>query len=255
MSAPDIHVGGRQIFGSRPATFSRHCFILKPLGLQGWQGLPSGRREVLARAVQHGEHDTRVFLPSRVVTIDAWAIARNEYDLGRAIDEIVGVGATGDRIDVSVAMHGQLRRAVGRRMLVEADDSGVRNGHDYYGEFQMQLVFADPRKYGEKTTSPESGTATSIDVSSWGNFPAYPEIELVSPPASYTISSPGGSFTVTGATPGGVHVVNLRTGRVYRAGVEMPGVGRGDLWAVPAAQRWRHTLSTPGRIRIADTFI
>ncbi|MGX1932040.1 hypothetical protein [Microbacterium resistens] len=88
---------------------------------------------------------------------------------------------------------------------------------------------------------------------SYGNFPAFPVVEIPSAPAGYTIASSAGTFTVSGATAGGTHTVDLRNGRVRRNGTEMPGVGRGDLWAVPPHQSMKHTLSVPGRVRIADT--
>lgn len=253
--ALEIVAAGHSILGA-PRDLSQPwgLFVQKD-GLQGWGSLSAGRRETLARAVAHGEHDVSVYLPSRVVTVDGWAIERSARKLQGQLDTVNGIGATGEREAFQVTQWGDLRRAYGRRILSEAESQGRWQGRFIHAPFQLQFVFPDPRKYGEKTMVPESGTATTIDVPSMGNFPAFPEIELVSPPGSYTITSPGGTFTVSGATPGAVHVVNLRNGRVYRAGVEMPGVGRGDLWSVPAGRRWRHTLSTPGRIRIADTFV
>lgn len=262
MSALEIRTEGREILSSSQQASRPFGLIVKPRGLQGWQGLPAGRREALARAVQHGEHDTPVYLPSRVVTIDGWAFAPTEHELGQLIDSVVGIGATGKPKKVYVKMYDEIRWASGRRVLAEADDSGLRDG-TYYGEFQLQFVFADPRKYGHTAMLPGDtlvpanavATATEVDVFSHGNFPAYPRTLIPTAPSAYTISSPGGTFVVSGATAGGTHAVDHRNGRVYRNGVEMPGVGRGDLWAVPAGEIWTHTLSAPGRVRITDTFV
>ncbi|UGS27576.1 hypothetical protein K8F61_05145 [Microbacterium resistens] len=230
-------------------------------GFQGWQGLPAGRREALARAVQHGEFDVPVFLPSRVVTIDGWVIAPSEFELGKLSDSVAGIGATGPRMTVTIEHQGNLRRAYGRRILAECDDKGIRFGRYLRAEFQVQLVFADPRKYGDTAVLPgdrlappsPSATATVVDVFSYGNFPAFPVVEIPNAPAGYTITSSAGTFTVSGATAGGTHTVDLRNGRVRRNGTEMPGVGRGDLWAVPPREPMKHTLSVPGRVRITDT--
>lgn len=261
--ALEIAIAGREILG-RPWDLSQPwgLFVQKD-GFQGWGGLPAGRREALARAVQHGEYDVPVYLPSRVVTIDGWAIAPDPRGLQLELETAAGIGATGAAQDFQVKQWGIPREARGRRVLAVADDEGRWKGRFIYAPFQLQLVFADPRKYGESRTLPGDelnpaaplATATSINVSHRGNFPAHPVTLIPTAPAGYTITSPGGTFVVSGATAGGTHAVDHRNGRVYRNGVEMPGVGRGDLWAVPANESWLHTLSAPGRINITDTSV
>lgn len=260
---PEIRLAGREIL-DHPRDLTRpYGLFIGPDGFQGWDGLPAGRRESLARAVQHGEHDVPVYLPSRVVTVDGWIIEPDEFELGRESMRLTGIGATGDRMKVTVEHQGMTLWAWCRRILAEADDKGIRVGRNLRSGFQLQLLCADPRKYGESRTLPgddlnppaQSATATSIAVSHRGNFPAYPMTLIPNAPAGYTISSPGGTFVVSAATAGGTHTVDHRNGRVYRNGVEMAGVGRGDLWAVPAYTSWTHTLSVAGRIHITDTFV
>lgn len=251
----EINVDGREIISTPRSRTSPAGLVLKPDGLQGWQGLPAGRREALARAVEHGEHDVPVFLPSRVVTIDAWVLAEDEFDLGERSEAVLGIGSSGDRIRTTVSMYGTSRWADGRRLLCEFDDSGIRNDGMLYGSFQLQLVFADPRRYGESNTFPREGIATSISAGHYGNFPAFPVIEIPSAPAAYTITSAGRVFTVTGATAGGTHTVDLRRGRVYRNGVEMPSVGRGDLWTAPPGVATAFVLSVAGRVKLTNTYI
>lgn len=256
MQPIEINVDGREILSSPLDRSDPFGLILKPEGLQGWHGLPAGRREALARAVEHGEHDVPIYLPSRVVTIDGWVIAESEDDLGMRAESVVGIGATGDRFRTTIGMHAQSRWADGRRLLCEVDDRGIRNDDGFLvGEFQLQLVFADPRRYGETLVHPQTGTATSISVAHRGNFPAFPVIEIPAAPAAYSISSPAGTFTVAGATSGGTHTVDLRRGRVFRNGVEMLDVGHGDLWTVPPGRTMTHVLSAPGRVRILNTYV
>lgn len=259
----EIRLPGREIL-EHPRDMSRpYGLFIGPGGFQGWDGLPAGRRESLARAVQHGEHDVPVYLPSRVVTVDGWIIAPDEFELGRETMRFTGIGATGERMKLTVAHQGMTLSAWCRRILAEPEDTGIRHGKHLRSRFQLQLLCADPRKYGDEVSLPgatqdpptSSATDTSILVKHYGNFPAFPVVEIPSAPASYTISAGGNTFTVTGATPGLTHQVHLRNGRVYRAGVEMPGVGKGDLWAVPADRAMTHTLSVPGRVKIADTFV
>lgn len=250
-----IRASGVEILGRpRDLTAPWGMFVKKD-GFQGWGSLPAGRREALARAVAHGEHDVPVYLPARVVTIDGWAIEETPTKLQRLLNLIRGFAATGDLQRVTVEEWGTALYADGRRILCEADDQGRASGRQVRADFQLQIVFPDPRKYGASVVLPDTGTATTIPVSHYGNFPGFPKIEIPSAPSAYTVTSPGGTFTVTGAAAGGTHVVDLRRGRVYRNGVEMPGVGRGDLWAVPPGSAWTHTLSAPGTVRIGDTFI
>lgn len=236
---------------------NRHSsgLIVKPGGFQGWLGLPAGRREALARAVSHGEHDVPVYLSSRVVTIDGYVVADDEYHFGHLIERLNAIGGTGSRFRLSVDMHEENRWADVRRVSCTVDDPGYQGGA-LVAEFQLQMVAADPRKYGATSVFPKSGASTVVYVSHMGTFPAFPVVEIPDAPSGYSFVPPGpGRFTVAGATAGGTHLVNLRTGRVFRNGVEMPGVGSGDLWAVPPGEEWQHTLSVPGFVRIDDTYI
>lgn len=254
MQGLEVRVGGLTFYGNTRAGVRPYGLFVKPKGFQGWQGLPAGRREALARAVAHGEFDAPTFLPARVMTLDFWGVARSAYELDHLANQVVGVGASGDRVTVTVALNGRTLTAQGRRLSGEFDDSGNRVD-GAHGEGQLQFVFADPRKYGDQAVLPKTGTGTSIPVFHYGNFPAFPVVEIPSAPAAYTVSAGGKTFTVSGATAGGTHEVHLRSGRVYRNGVEMPGVGRGDVWTVPAGAKVTHTLSSAGRVKITDTFV
>jgi hypothetical protein len=259
----EIRLAGREIL-DHPRDMARpYGLFIGPDGFQGWDGLPAGRREALARAVQHGEHDVPVFLPSRVITIDGWIIAPDEAELGQATMRLTGIGATGERMKVTVEHQGLTLWAWCRRILAQADDTGVRVGKHLRSRFQLQLLCADPRKYGEVATLPgdrldpanPTATATSVDVFHYGNFPASPVIVIPTAPAAYSITAGGKTFSVAGATAGGTHEVHLRNGRVYRNGTEMARVGKGDLWSVPADASLTHVLSVPGRVKIPDTSV
>lgn len=248
-----ITIAGREIFG-HPRDLSRaKGLFVQPGGFQGWEGISNTRRESLARAVEHGEHDTPVYLGSRVVTIDGWVLAPTEDELVHLSSSVVGLLGTG-RIQVTIDHRGRTLWANARVTTAECEDTG-NSSPPFRAEFQLQLTFADPRRYGETNVLPETGVATSIPVFHRGNFPAYPVVEIPSAPASYSITSPGGVFTVSGAQAGGTHTVDMRRGRVFRNGVEMFDVGRGDLWSVPPGASWTHTLSVAGRVRILNTYV
>lgn len=255
----EIRVAGREIRGDVPDRTRMRGLVVKPNGFQGWQGMSSTRREALARAVQHGEHDTPVRLGSRIVTIDGWVLGDDPIDVGELSDSLTGLFAA-ERTRVTITHQGKTLWAFGRAVVAECDDSGL---DPLVSEFQLQLVFADPRKYGDVATLPgdrldppiSTATATSVDVFHYGNFPAFPVIVIPTAPAAYSITAGGKTFTVAGATPGGTHEVHLRNGRVYRNGTEMPRVGKGDLWTVPPYATVTHAISVPGRVKIADTSV
>lgn len=246
---------GRKIRGVPTPAHPTGVF-LKPKGWQGWEGLPAGRREALARALTHGEHDVPVKLPARVMTADCWLLEKTLPMHRELSQRFTGWGASGDRFLLSVDHQGEKLTAIVRRILAEADDTGRRNAHLFVSEGQIQFLAADPRKYGDTLTLPETGgTATTIAVYHRGNFLAFPVVEIPAAPAGYTITTSAGVFTVAGATPGGTHRVDLRTGRVTRNGVWMPDVGRGPLWAAPDGDPTEITLSVPGRVLITNTFV
>ena len=257
-NALEIRAGGAVIRGC-PTDLSRPWGIfVKPKGFQGWEGIATRRREQVARAVEHGEHDVPVLLGSRVVTIDGWIIAPNERELRAFAHQINGIGADGEKLTVTVDLQGQTLHAAGRVVSAWTEDEGERIGWYVRASFQIQLVFADPRRYGVVERFPATGYATQNDAYQRGNFPAHPVVEFGSGPASFTCTAPGGrSAQVSGLTAGGTVRYDMRTGRITRNGVDVTDTAtiQGDLWAVPVGATWRHTLNVPGRILLPETFI
>lgn len=245
---------GRVLRGTPTPADPFGLFVTKN-GLQGWQSLNGRRREALARAVSHGEHDVPVRLPSRVVTVDGVAIGRGLELLQVLNSRVSSWGATGQRFPLTVDHLGQVLTADVRTLLADVEDNWTRRQGKYVAKFQVQFVAADPRRYGELEVAPKAGYATSIPVSHRGNFPAHVVVEIPSAPAAYTVQTPVGTFTVSGALAGETHRIDTKTGRVTRDGLWMQGVGRGPLWAVPEGDTWVHTLSVPGRVLIQTPFI
>lgn len=256
MSALEIRGGGLVIRGAPSPSAETGLFVGRD-GLQGWQGLPARRREAMARAVSEGEFDVPVRLPARVITIDPGVIlARTEFELQQWCDQVNGWGATGLRFWIVVDHLGQQLTSLVRVISSEGSDVQRRAGGFLRGSMSAQLVAADPRKYAVNATPfVVSAAGGAVLVPSRGNFPATPTIEIPSAPSSWSVTSPAGTFSITGATAGGTHRLDMRTGRVTRNGAWMPGVGRGRLWAVPNGTQWEHTLSAPGRILLADTYV
>lgn len=223
-------------------------------GWQGWETAPDARADIVARANAHGTTDGPQYLDAREVEQKGFFRARSLTELTRMADRLSGLLADGGAMKLNVQHGGRNSAAMVRRGLSRPDVRTLSDGDLYVGEYELTYRAPDPRRYGPMNYAPKTGTATSIEVSHQGNFPALSTVEIPSAPANYTITSPAGTFTVTGATAGGLHRIDMRTGRVYRNGVHMPGVGRGAVWTTPKGPAEIWALSVPGRVLTPDTF-
>ena len=230
--------------------------FVKKDGFSGWEGIPSRRREQVARAAEHGEFDVAVYLPGRTVLVDGWIVASSLGMLRELSALVAGVGGDGERVRVEVDELGVTQSGMARVISAEVESGWVRAGGRFVRSFQVQFVFADPRKYGPVEVFPASGTASSVTAFHRGNFPAHPVIEIPDGGTSFSVSSPGGTFSYSGAPAGGLHRIDMRRGRVTRDGEDISNlITSSDLWAIPAGARWMHTLSRPGRVIVPETSI
>ncbi|GAA4774674.1 hypothetical protein [Microbacterium gilvum] len=222
-------------------------FVITPGGLTGWFGGASMRREETARPYAHGAFDAPGFLPARVVGITGTALASSEDILERMLLHLSGLGADGSKKRLTVQDdRGDATWADVRLASCQID----RHPSGMEADFEVQFWAPNPRRFGAERSFPP-GT-----IYHDGNFEAAPTFTITSAPAAYTITSPAGSFVVSGATAGGTHVVDMRTGRVARNGVLMLGVAAGPTWAVPPGPGWVHSINTGTfTAQIVDTFI
>lgn len=255
MNVIEVSGDGRVVRGV-PTPDNLEGLFIGPNGLQGWQGLPARRREAMARPLANGEYDVPVRLPARVISIDPGIIlASSKEQLQRLIDQVNGWGATGERFPLTASDGGDPRTSYVRVISAEGVDLQRQAGGIHHGSMRVQFLAADPRQYATTPRKTPAPAGTAVMVESRGNFPLYPIIEIPDAPSNYTVSSPAGTFTVTGATAGGLHQLFLRNGRVHRDGVWMRGIGRGDRWAVPNGTEMPHTLSVTGRLLGYDTWV
>lgn len=224
-------------------------------GWQGWESAPAARADVIDRANAHGTTDSPQYLVAREVVQAGFFRARSAFELGHMAGRLSGLLASGASAKLEVDHNGPTQFAVVRRGLATPRVETVSVGDLHVGEYELTYRAPDPRKYGVTNPLPETGTATSIAVFHRGNFPAFSVVEIPSAPSNYTISSPFGTHTVTGATAGGTHRLDMRTGRVTRNGVLLPGVGRGAIWTTPPGTPTTWTLSVPGRVLTPDTSV
>lgn len=225
-------------------------FWVRQGGWDGWDTPPSQRAEIIARANAHGTHDALQWFEAREVTQRGFFRARSGSSLARMAEQLAGT-QDGDKRTVTVEYGGLSRYAQFRRGLSAPQIELSSDGELHVGEYEVVHRMADPRKYGETHTY----EGTSLDVFHRGNFPAPVVFEIPNAPSSWSVTSSAGTHTITGAPSGGTHRLDMRSGRVTRNGVYLPGVGRGPLWQIPQGSLMPHTLSAPGKALVADTII
>ncbi len=251
---PTVRVGGLS-FEGQPQNLNR-CFVIPPEGLSGWDDGTSTRRNETSRPSAHGSFAAPVYQGSRVISISGWAYAESGEVLGWMSDRLSGLLADGSVARMTVDMPGDTKWAdvqlAGQTSIVR------RSPYQYVFDYQIQFWAADPRRYGKTNTFPESGTTTgSVSVYHYGNFPSSPRILVSNATAAYTVTTPNGTFAISGATAGGTHEIDMKTGRVYRNGSLMLGVSSGRTWdVIPGVPQ---TVTVSGglsfQVKVLDTFI
>lgn len=237
-----IELDGLQILGAPYFGGARGLFVKRD-GLKGWDDLPSGRRDAVALPQAHGEFDLPVFRGPRLVTVEGYILASSAFDLGELRSQLLGVGADGQAVQVRVDHQEQTLSASGRVISASVVDTANR-GQRVRASFAIDLVCADPRKYGAANIV----EGKTVQASHLGNFPASPLIEVTGPiTAPYTVTGPSGrSITVSQALAAGqTHRLNLATGEISRNDTRQFGaLTVYQPWTVPARRMVSMTIST-----------
>jgi hypothetical protein len=256
-----IDVAGLPIFG-RPATGRTPSGLyLGPDGFTGWTGGPSMRRDVVQRVLAAGDFDAPGNLDSRTATFSGVCVTPSAGETDALGDRLTGLLADGRSGQVTVqatskSQYGQARRA-GETQF------DVRGRTPRIADWQLQLWFPDPRKFGEFRLFPASAGAT-VGVSHRGNFGASPVVDIAGAmPGGYTLFGPAGkTYAVTApVTASAPHQIDLHTGLLRIAGATRYGVTTSaDTWVIPPGQVVSHRLvpaSGTGSfvVGVPDTYI
>ena len=251
-----VTVEGVEMFG-RPAEGSAPDGIyLTSDGFSGWDSGTDVRRDEVVIPQGHGSFDSPGFRASRVVSLAGVIVSPTEERT-----ELLGLRLTGLLAD------GGLGRVVVERKrhmwadarLSAATKCEARGATPWIADWQMQLWFPDPRRYGATRVFGSGEKAYH-----YGNFPASPRITVLgNMPNGYTINGPFSTqYTVTAAvTPTVGHVIDMATGLLRVNGDVVYGaVTRGDNWTVPPGQSAIATLvpvSGTGtlRVEVVDTYV
>lgn len=256
MSRLELRFPGLTIYGAPNQSPALPGFYLARKGFEGWDDGVSGRRERIDITGGHGEYDLPVLRGARLVTLKGHALARSPFELGQLRSQIMGLGADGDKVRMHVEHHGRVLWADVRRLDATFEDVGS-DGTRTRAEWALDLLAADPRKYGTETRSFTGGTVLAHH---FGNFPAKIQAVVRGPRAAgYEITGPGGRKVVVSQALETLdhHTIQFWSGRVYRNGTRQLGaLTVFQPWTVPPGPPTAMSCSSgPMTINITDTYI
>ena len=236
-------------FDEWPRDFDE-SFVIEPEGLTGWFGGLEPRREESPRPLADGSFDARTFMAARIVGIQGHILASSKATLISRINQLNGLLSDGSLGRLTVQDdHGN---ATWADVRLASATKVTRSPTGLEASFQVQFWAPDPRRYGELRSF-----ANGSNVFHRGNAPAFPVVRINSGAASYDITWQGRTFRVSGAPSGGVHRVDMRTGRLTRNGVPVLGaVVRAETSPLPPGARWSYSVSAGSgvTVEVHDTF-
>lgn len=247
---PTFEVVGSNYRGGDPAGL----YVTKD-GLKGYEDMPSGRRDAVARPSAHGEFDLPVLRGPRVISVTGVAVASSAFELAGLRSLVTGCGADGGVVPV-VFNHQEESLSVSARIVqVTFTDRGYR-GDGVVADFSIHMVCPDPRKYGERRLF----SGSSVQVHHYGNFPASPVVEVVGPRAApYTVSGPSGRSVVVSQalTSGQTHRIDFASGGLFRNGVrQIGGLTHYRPWTIDPGKQTTMSISSGSMtVQVADTYM
>lgn len=229
-------------------------FFINGDGFEGWDDGVDMRRDRVDRPGSHGAYDTAGYLDARVVSLSGRCHSKSYAESVENGLRFTGVLADGGSDVVSVERKSGVQWARGR--LAAKSKWSVLSENTCLADWQMQLWFANPRKFGGENQA--FGGFPSFHR---GNFPAPPvhRVEGVLP-AGYTIFGPAGKqYVVSRNVPAGeVHTIDMADGLLRINGVVTFGyVTRGDTWTVQPGEQFAFTANNNAVLSTVttDTFI
>lgn len=224
-------------------------FTISPDGWTGWEDSVEVRGDSVARPQGDGDYDTPTTLGTRIVSISGTCWAESEEKtahLGSRLKGLLAGGASGvmtvDHYGSKLWARGKL--APGVKTLFQA------RGYDpRIADFQIQLKFTDPYRYGETTTfAAEAGTPLVVKAFHRGNYFAYPILTITGSMPSYSVSSGGKTYQVlTPVTSGHPHQIFMDTGLLVIDGSPRYNLpGSRQTWRIPAGTEVTQTLAPAG---------
>jgi len=254
-----IDVAGLRIYGRPDGITVTRGLYLGPDGFKGWTSGVGTRRDQAARQ-GHGSFRAPGRRESRTVTLTGMGIAPTEQETAALGRKLTGILAEGEYGRVTVETAAGVQYADGTlagEVLFEHRGRTPR-----IADWQLQLWFPDPRKYGEERSFPSAGNEQT-QIWHRGNFGAAPVHVISGTGPGYTLNGPDGKrFTVREpVSTDSPHLVDMATGQVIIRGNARYGiVAEADVWTVAPGRTVPVRLVPAGGslsmvTRVKDTYI
>lgn len=217
--------------------------------LKGWFEAPGVRRNDEPRPLADGSFTAPTLRAGRSVSWSGLILTKTPAEQHRAMEQLAGV-CSGRGLSRLTVQH--MTDTTWTDVHLTQPPEVTIAAYGRVARYDVELFAPDPRRYGERRSF-SNGT----NVYHRGNAPAFPVVTIPNGAASYTLTAAGQTFQVSGATAGGTHVIDLRTGRLTRNGVLVVGaVTRADPWTLPPGARQSFSLSPSASftVEVADTF-
>ncbi|MCS4275341.1 hypothetical protein M2390_000502 [Mycetocola sp. BIGb0189] len=227
-------------------------FMINPSGFKGWTDGGSLRSTRSDRPLGHGQFDAPGYLNARVLTFSGHALADSAADLDQLRYQLTSVLNGGQLGRVTVAYEGKTLWANCR---LESAKCEPMASDPSVGDFLIQLVCPDPRKYGDTREFSAGQLAFHR-----GNAEAYPVFTIKGPTiGGYTLSGPDGKqWVVPVPMPSTeTHTIDMATGVLRVNGQVRYGLAvRSDMWSIPGGTKVAHSVNGGTlTVRLTDTEI
>ena len=217
--------------------------------LKGWFEAPGVRRNDEPRPLADGSFTAPTFRAGRSVSWSGLILTKTPAEQHHAMEQLAGMcsGQGLSRLTVQHESH-----ATWADVQIMQPPEVTVEAYGRVARYDVELWAPDARRYGELRSF-----ANGTNVYHRGNAPAFPVVRIGTGSASYDITWQGRTFRVSGAPSGGVHRVDMRTGRLTRNNVPVLGaVARAETSPLPPGARWSYAVSAGSgvTVEVHDTF-
>lgn len=256
-----IDVAGFTIWGERQHRTASPVFLSED-GFTGWDDAPDLRRATQERTNANGEHDAAGYYTARTASFSGSVVTGSAAETRALGRRMRGVLVDGQMGRVTVRRDDLVEWADGR---LAASTKFTQHGSDpTVADWQMQLWFPDPYKYGALNTSETVSGDDLGTIRHYGNTWATSELTITgSDSDGYIIVGPGGRRIDVNVplTSGAPHTFDTGTG-VLRVGgsVRYGALGRAELWRTAPGKTTTFGIGGTGSTtkivaRTLDTYI